>query len=148
MSYVDEVLAQISEKDANEPEFLQVVKEVLESLRPMIEAKEDHYREIALLERLCEPEKIATFRVPWVDDKGQAHINRGFRVQFNSAIGPYKGGIRFHPTVNLSVLKFLGFEQMFKNSLTGLPIGGGKGGSDFDPRGKSEAELMLSLIHI
>ena len=108
----------------------------------MIEAKEDHYREIALLERLCEPEKISTFRVPWVDDKGQAHINRGFRVQFNSAIGPYKGGIRFHPTVNLSVLKFLGFEQMFKNSLTGLPIGGGKGVSDFDPRGKSEAELM------
>lgn len=142
MSYVDEVLAKISEKDSNEPEFLQVVKEVLESLRPMIEPKEDHYRKIALLERLCEPEKIATFRVPWVDDQGQTHINRGFRVQFNSAIGPYKGGIRFHPTVNLSVLKFLGFEQMFKNSLTGLPIGGGKGGSDFDPKGKSEAELM------
>ncbi len=142
MSYVDEVLAKVSEKDSNEPEFLQVVKEVLESLRPMIEPNEDRYRKIALLERLCEPEKIATFRVPWVDDQGQTHVNRGFRVQFNSAIGPYKGGIRFHPTVNLSVLKFLGFEQMFKNSLTGLPIGGGKGGSDFDPKGKSEAELM------
>ncbi len=142
MSYVDEVLAKCREKDAHEPEFLQTVTEVLESLRPMIEPKEDHYRQIALLERLVEPEKVAFFRVPWVDDKGVAHVNRAWRVQFNSAIGPYKGGIRFHPTVTLSVLKFLAFEQMFKNSLTGLPIGGGKGGSDFDPRGKSDAEIM------
>jgi len=142
MSYVDEVLASVAAKDPNEPEFQQVVKEVLESLRPLIEAKEDHYRQIALLERLVEPEKIATFRVPWVDDNGHAHVNRGWRVQFSSAIGPYKGGLRFHPSVNLSILKFLGFEQMFKNSLTGLPIGGGKGGSDFDPKGRSEGEIM------
>lgn len=142
MSYVDDVLAQMKEKDAHEPEFLQVLTEILDSLRPIIEANEEKYRKEALLERLVEPEKIAYFRVPWTDDQGQAHINRGWRVQFNSAIGPYKGGIRFHPTVNLSVLKFLAFEQMFKNSLTGLPIGGGKGGSDFNPRGKSDGELM------
>ena len=142
MSYVDDVLAVIREKDAHEPEFLQVVTEIVESLRPIIEAKEEHYRKIALLDRLLEPEKVAYFRVPWTDDQGIAHVNRGWRVQFNSAIGPYKGGIRFHPTVNLSVLKFLAFEQMFKNSLTGLPIGGGKGGSDFNPKGKSEGELM------
>ena len=126
MSYVDDVLAQMKEKDAHEPEFLQVLTEILDSLRPIIEANEEKYRKEALLERLVEPEKVAYFRVPWTDDQGQAHINRGWRVQFNSAIGPYKGGIRFHPTVNLSVLKFLAFEQMFKNSLTGLPIGGGK----------------------
>ena len=142
MSYVDEVLAAVKEKDAHEPEFQQTVTEVLESLRPFIEEKEDHYRKIALLEKLVEPEKIAFFRVPWEDDNGQIHVNRGWRVQFNSAIGPYKGGIRFHPTVNLGVLKFLAFEQMFKNSLTGLPIGGGKGGSDFNPKGRSESEMM------
>lgn len=142
MSYVDDAFAKIQAKDANEPEFLQAVKEVLESLRPLIEKDEEHYRKVALLERLTEPEKIATFRVPWVDDNGQVHVNRGWRVQFNSAIGPYKGGLRFHPTVNLSVMKFLAFEQMFKNCLTGLPIGGGKGGSDFNPKGVSEGELM------
>ncbi len=142
MSYVDEVLAKVEAKDANEPEFLQCVNEVLESLRPLIEKNKDHYRKVALLERLTEPEKIATFRVPWVDDNGQAHVNRGWRVQFNSAIGPYKGGLRFHPSVNLSIMKFLAFEQTFKNCLTGLPIGGGKGGSDFNPKGKSDAEMM------
>jgi len=142
MSYVDEVLANVARKDSHEVEFQQVVTEVLESLRPIIEEKEDHYRRIALLERLVEPEKIATFRVPWVDDNGQAHVNRGWRVQFSSAIGPYKGGLRFHPSVTLNILKFLAFEQMFKNSLTGLPIGGGKGGSDFDPKGRSEGEIM------
>ena len=142
MSYVDDVLAKVEKKDSHEPEFLQTVREVLESLRPLIEKNEDHYRKVALLERLTEPEKIATFRVPWVDDEGQVHVNRGWRVQFNSAIGPYKGGIRFHPTVNLSVMKFLAFEQMFKNCLTGLPIGGGKGGSDFNPKGRSDAEMM------
>ena len=142
MSYVDDVLAKVEQKDGSEKEFMQTVREVLESLRPLIEKNEEHYRKVALLERLTEPEKIATFRVPWVDDEGQAHVNRGWRVQFNSAIGPYKGGIRFHPTVTLSVMKFLAFEQMFKNCLTGLPIGGGKGGSDFNPKGKSDAEMM------
>ena len=142
MSYVDDVLAKVEQKDGNEKEFMQTVREVLESLRPLIEKNEEHYRKVALLERLTEPEKIATFRVPWVDDNGQAHVNRGWRVQFNSAIGPYKGGIRFHPTVTLSVMKFLAFEQMFKNCLTGLPIGGGKGGSDFNPKGRSEGEMM------
>ena len=142
MSYVDEVYAKVAARDAGEPEFLQTVKEVLESLRPLIEKNEDHYRKVALLERLTEPEKVAQFRVPWTDDNGQVHVNRGWRVQFNSAIGPYKGGLRFHPTVTLSVLKFLAFEQTFKNCLTGLPIGGGKGGSDFNPKGKSDAELM------
>lgn len=142
MSYVDDALAKVEAKDGSEKEFMQTVREVLESLRPLIEKDEDHYRKVALLERLTEPEKIATFRVPWVDDEGQVHVNRGWRVQFNSAIGPYKGGIRFHPTVNLSVMKFLAFEQMFKNCLTGLPIGGGKGGSDFNPKGKSDAEMM------
>ncbi len=142
MSYVDDVLAMIEKRDANEPEFLQTVREVLNSLRPMIEKNEEHYRKEALLERLTEPEKLHEFRVPWVDDNGQAHVNRGFRVQFNSAIGPYKGGLRFQPSVNLSVMKFLAFEQMFKNSLTGLPIGGGKGGSDFNPKGRSDAEIM------
>ena len=142
MSYVDEVLAKVEAKDGSEKEFMQTVREVLESLRPLIEKDEDHYRKVALLERLTEPEKIATFRVPWTDDEGQVHVNRGWRVQFNSAIGPYKGGIRFHPTVTLSVMKFLAFEQMFKNCLTGLPIGGGKGGSDFNPKGKSDAEMM------
>ena len=142
MSYVDEVLAKVAAKDANEPEFLQTVKEVLESLRPMIERNEEHYRKTDFLERVTEPEKVHIFRVPWTDDQGQVHVNRGFRVQFNSAIGPYKGGLRFHPTVNLSIMKFLAFEQIFKNSLTTLAIGGAKGGSDFDPRGKSDSEVM------
>ena len=142
MSYVDEVLEKVAAKNPNEPEFNQAVGEVLNSLRMVIEKNEEHYRSIALLERMTEPERIITFRVPWVDDKGQTQVNRGFRVQFNSAIGPYKGGLRLHPSVNQSIIKFLGFEQCFKNSLTGLPIGGGKGGSDFDPKGKSDREVM------
>ena len=142
MSYVDEVLAKVVEKNPAEPEFHQAVKEVLESLRVVVEANEDKYRRDALLERLVEPERTVMFRVPWVDDKGQVQVNKAYRVQYNSAIGPYKGGIRLHPSVNLSIIKFLGFEQIFKNSLTGLPIGGGKGGSDFDPKGKSDREVM------
>ncbi len=142
MSYVDEVLAAVVEKNPAQPEFHQAVKEVLESLRVVIEANEEEYRRDALLERLVTPERIIMFRVPWVDDQGQVQVNNGFRVQFNSAIGPYKGGLRFHPSVNLGIIKFLGFEQIFKNSLTGLPIGGGKGGSDFDPKGKSDREVM------
>lgn len=142
MSYVDEVYAKVVEKNPAQPEFHQAVKEVLESLRVVIEANEEEYRREALLERLTTPERIIMFRVPWVDDKGQVQVNNGFRVQFNSAIGPYKGGLRFHPSVNLGIIKFLGFEQVFKNSLTGLPIGGGKGGCDFDPKGKSDREVM------
>ena len=142
MSYVDEVLAKVKEKNASEPEFLQAVEEVLDSLRPVIAANEDLYKKQALLERLCEPERQIKFRVPWVDDNGQVQVNTGYRVQFNSAIGPYKGGIRLHPSVNIGIIKFLGFEQIFKNSLTGLSIGGGKGGSDFDPKGKSDMEIM------
>ena len=142
MSYVDEVLAKVIEKNPGEPEFHQATKEVLESLRVVVEANEDKYRRDALLERLVEPERTVMFRVPWVDDKGQVQVNKAYRVQYNSAIGPYKGGIRLHPSVNLSIIKFLGFEQIFKNSLTGLPIGGGKGGSDFDPKGKSDREVM------
>ncbi len=142
MSYVDEVIALVDEKNPGQPEFHQAVKEVLESLRPVIEKDEDKYRREALLERLVEPERQIKFRVPWVDDKGQVQVNCGYRVEFNSAIGPYKGGLRFHPSVNIGILKFLGFEQVFKNSLTGLPIGGGKGGSDFDPKGKSDREVM------
>ena len=142
MSYVDTVLAQVAEKNAHEPEFIQAVTEVLESLRLVIERDEEKYRRDALLERLVTPERCILFRVPWVDDQGQVQVNNGYRVQFNGAIGPYKGGLRFHPSVNLSVIKFLGFEQTFKNSLTGLPIGGGKGGSDFDPKGKSDREVM------
>ena len=142
MSYVDEVLAKVKEKNASEPEFLQAVEEVLNSLRPVIEANEELYKKQALLERLCEPERQIKFRVPWVDDNGQVQVNTGYRVQFNSAIGPYKGGIRLHPSVNIGIIKFLGFEQIFKNSLTGLSIGGGKGGSDFDPKGKSDMEIM------
>ncbi len=142
MSYADEVYKKVEEKYSYEPEFLQAVKEVLESLKPAIEANEDKYRKAGLLERLVEPERIISFRVPWVDDNGNVQVNRGYRVQFNSAIGPYKGGLRFHPSVNQGILKFLGFEQIFKNSLTGLPIGGGKGGSDFDPKGKSDREVM------
>jgi len=142
MSYVDEVMNLVVEKNPQEPEFHQAVKEVLESLRVVVEANEEKYRKEALLERLVEPERALIFRVPWVDDNGQVRVNKGYRVQFNSAIGPYKGGLRLHPSVNLGIIKFLGFEQIFKNSLTGLPIGGGKGGSDFDPKGKSDREIM------
>ena len=142
MSYVDEVFQMVVEKNPAQPEFHQAVKEVLESLRVVIEANEEAYRRDALLERLVTPERQLLFRVPWVDDKGQVQVNNAFRVQFNSAIGPYKGGLRLHPSVNLGIIKFLGFEQIFKNSLTGLPIGGGKGGSDFDPKGKSDREVM------
>ena len=142
MSYVDEVIERIVQENPAEPEFHQAVKEVLESLRPVVEENEEKYRRDAILERLVNPERQIKFRVPWVDDKGQAHVNTGYRVQFNSAVGPYKGGIRLHPSVNLGIIKFLGFEQIFKNSLTGLPIGGAKGGSDFDPKGKSDREIM------
>lgn len=142
MSYVEEVYAKLEEKHAYEPEFLEAAKRILETITPIVEANEEVYRKNSLLERLVEPERIITFRVPWVDDQGKQQVNLGYRVQFNSAIGPYKGGLRFHPSVNQSILKFLGFEQIFKNSLTGLPIGGGKGGSDFDPKGKSDAEVM------
>lgn len=142
MSYVDEVLERVIAKNPAEPEFHQAVKEVLNSLRPVIEANEEVYRREALLERLTEPDRQFKFRVPWVDDKGQVQVNTGYRVQFNNSIGPYKGGLRLHPSVNLGIIKFLGFEQIFKNSLTGLPIGGGKGGCDFDPKGKSDREVM------
>ncbi len=141
MSYVDDVLADVKEKNADQPEFIQAVTEVLESLRTVVEA-DPRYEQNAILERMVEPERAIIFRVPWVDDAGKIHVNRGYRVQFNSAIGPYKGGLRFHPSVNLSIIKFLGFEQVFKNSLTTLPMGGGKGGSDFDPKGKSDREVM------
>lgn len=140
-NYVDEVFAVVEKRSPNEPEFHQAVKEILLSLTPVFE-KNPKYMELGILERFVEPERIIIFRVPWVDDKGKVQVNRGFRVQFNSAIGPYKGGLRFHPSVNLSIIKFLGFEQILKNSLTGLPIGGGKGGSDFDPKGKSDGEVM------
>ena len=142
MSYVDEVIDLIVKENPDEPEFHQAVKEVLESLRVVIEENEEQYRKDALLERLVNPERQLKFRVPWVDDNGQVQVNTGYRVQFNSAIGPYKGGLRFHPSVNVGIIKFLGFEQIFKNSLTGLPIGGGKGGSNFDPKGKSDREVM------
>ena len=142
MGYVDEVLELVSKKNADQPEFLQAVTEVLNTLRPVVDANEELYRSNAILERITEPDRVLMFRVPWVDDKGQVQVNRGFRVQFNNAIGPYKGGLRLHPSVNLGIIKFLGFEQIFKNSLTSLPIGGGKGGSDFDPQGKSDAEVM------
>ena len=142
MGYVDEVLDLVSKRDASQPEFIQAVTEVLNSLRPVVEKNEELYRKNAILERITEPDRQIMFRVPWVDDKGQVQVNRGFRVQFNNAIGPYKGGLRLHPSVNLGIIKFLGFEQIFKNSLTTLPIGGGKGGSDFDPKGKSDREIM------
>ena len=142
MSYVDEVYARVVAQNPGESEFHQAVKEVLDSLRLVIDANEEKYRKMGLLERLTEPERIISFRVSWVDDNGQVQVNKGYRVQFNSAIGPYKGGLRLHPSVNQSILKFLGFEQVFKNSLTGLPIGGGKGGSNFDPKGKSDREVM------
>ena len=139
--YVQEVIEKVKKRNANEPEFLQTVEEVLPSLVPVLE-KHPEYIAANLLERFCEPERQIMFRVPWVDDNGNLQVNRGFRVQFNGAIGPYKGGLRFHPSVYIGIIKFLGFEQILKNSLTGLPIGGGKGGSDFDPRGKSDAEIM------
>ena len=142
MSYVDEVYEGLKAKHPHEPEFLEAAKRILESLDPIVSKNEDVYRKNALLERFVEPERIIMFRVPWTDDKGVNHVNLGYRVQFNSAIGPYKGGLRFHPSVNQSILKFLGMEQILKNSLTSLPIGGGKGGADFDPHGKSDAEVM------
>lgn len=141
MSYVDSVIEQVKAKNANEPEFIQAVTEVLTSLKPVIDANPE-YEKAGLLERIVEPERVIMFRVPWVDDSGKVQVNRGFRVQFNSCLGPYKGGLRLHPSVNLGIIKFLGFEQIFKNSLTTLPMGGGKGGSDFDPKGKSDAEVM------
>jgi glutamate dehydrogenase (NADP+) len=142
MSYISEIIEDVRKRYPHEPEFIQAVTEVLESIAPVVARNEALYRKNALLERLVEPERIVSFRVPWIDDQGQVRVNRGYRVQFNSAIGPYKGGLRFHPSVYQGIIKFLGFEQIFKNSLTGLPIGGGKGGSDFDPKGKSDREIM------
>ena len=142
MSYVDEVIDKITKENPGEPEFHQTLNEVYRSIEVAVEEKEDEYRQDALLERLANPERQLKFRVPWVDDQGQVQVNTGYRVQFNSAIGPYKGGLRFHPSVNIGIMKFLGFEQIFKNALTGLPIGGGKGGSNFDPKGKSDREIM------
>ena len=141
LQYLNELMARVEKRNPNEPEFHQTVKEVLESIEPVLESSPE-YITSGVIERMVEPERIIKFRVPWVDDKGNVQVNRGFRVQFNSAIGPYKGGLRFHPSVNESIIKFLGFEQTFKNSLTSLPMGGGKGGSDFDPQGKSDAEVM------
>ena len=142
MSYIDEILARVVRQNPDQPEFIQAVREVLDSLRPVIGRNEETYRRIALLERMTIPERVVSFRVSWIDDQGQVQVNNGYRVQFNGAIGPYKGGLRFHPTVDLSIIKFLAFEQTFKNALTGLPMGGGKGGSDFDPKGKSDREIM------
>ena len=141
MGLIQEVLAVVEKRNANEPEFLQAVREVLETLDPVV-ARHKKYADAAILHRIVEPERQIMFRVPWQDDRGRVQVNRGFRFEFNSAIGPYKGGLRFHPSVNQSILKFLGFEQVFKNSLTTLPMGGGKGGSDFDPKGKSDNEVM------
>ena len=141
MSYVDNVIENLVAKNSHEPEFIQAAKEVLESLRLVVD-NDEKYQNEAILERITEPERVIMFRVPWVDGSGKIQVNRGFRVQYNSALGPYKGGLRLHPSVNLSIIKFLGFEQIFKNALTGLPIGGGKGGSDFDPKGKSDKEIM------
>ncbi|HCW80060.1 MAG TPA: NADP-specific glutamate dehydrogenase, partial [Ruminococcaceae bacterium] len=141
MSYVDDQLNLLAEKNPDQPEFLQAVTTVLKSLEPVIESNPQYQKE-GIIERLTEPDRQIRFRVAWVDDSGHVRVNRGYRVQFNNAIGPYKGGLRFHPSVNISIIKFLGFEQIFKNSLTGLPIGGGKGGADFDPKGKSDREVM------
>ncbi len=141
MDYVERILEEVKRKNPGEAEFHQAATEILESLKPVVERRPE-YEKVALLERFVEPERVVLFRVPWVDDKGMVHVNKGYRVQFNSAIGPYKGGLRFHPSVNLSIIKFLGLEQILKNSLTGLPIGGGKGGSDFDPKGRSDGEVM------
>ena len=142
MSYTEEVYERVVAQNPGEPEFHQAVKEVLDSLKVVIDKNEEEYRKLSILKRLVEPERIISFKVPWIDDNGTVQVNKGYRVQFNSAIGPYKGGLRFHPSVNQGILKFLGFEQTFKNSLTGLPIGGGKGGSNFDPKGKSDREVM------
>ena len=142
MSYVDDVIAEVEKQNPTEKEFHQAVREVLESIRVVVEKNEEAFKRDALLERLVNPERQIKFRVPWIDDNGQVHVNTGYRVQFNSAIGPYKGGLRLHPSVNIGIIKFLGFEQIFKNALTGLPIGGGKGGSDFNPKGKSDREIM------
>ena len=139
--YLQRVYASVEARNPGEPEFLQAVRDVLESLEPVV-MQDDKFEKNGVIERMVEPERMISFRVSWVDDNGQVQVNRGFRVQFNSAIGPYKGGLRFHPSVNASIMKFLGFEQTFKNSLTGLPMGGGKGGSDFDPRGRSDGEIM------
>src|ERR1039457_4187355 len=141
MDLIQEVLGVVSKRNSNEPEFLQAVTEVFESIAPVMQRRND-YRDAKILERIVEPERMIQFRVPWIDDAGQVQVNRGYRVQMNSAIGPYKGGLRFHPTVNASILKFLAFEQVFKNALTTLPMGGGKGGADFDPKGKSDNEIM------
>ena len=145
--YMENLMQRVVANHPAEPEFHQAVKEVLLCMEPVAQ-KNPKFVDAGIFERIVEPERIIIFRVSWVDDTGKVQVNRGFRVQFNSAIGPYKGGLRFHPSVNLGVIKFLGFEQIFKNSLTGLPMGGGKGGSDFDPKGKSDNEIMLSLIHI
>jgi glutamate dehydrogenase (NADP+) len=142
MNYAEEVIEKAEQKYASQPEFLQAIKEVLTSLEPIVERNEERYRKDAILERLIEPDRQIMFRVPWIDDEGKVQVNTGYRVQFNNAIGPYKGGLRLHPSVNISIIKFLGFEQIFKNSLTGLPIGGAKGGSDFNPKGKSDREVM------
>mgnify|MGYP006299585015 CR=1 FL=1 len=142
MAYFDDLMAQVKAKNPAQPEFIQAVEEVYGSLCPLVEKHFPEYRQTKILERIVEPERVIMFRIPWVDDNGDWHVNRGFRVEYNSAIGPYKGGLRFHPSVNLGILKFLGFEQVFKNSLTTLPMGGGKGGSDFDPKGKSDTEVM------
>ena len=142
MTYVQEILKNAEEKYAHQPEFCQAVREVLSSIEPVVGREEEMYRRQGLLERLVEPERAVIFRVPWTDDSGQVRVNTGYRIQHSSAIGTYKGGLRFHPTVNLSVLKFLAFEQTFKNALTGLALGGGKGGADFDPKGKSDREVM------
>ncbi|MBQ6583410.1 MAG: NADP-specific glutamate dehydrogenase, partial [Mogibacterium sp.] len=142
MAYVDEIMESVLARNPGEPEFHQAVREILDSIAPVIAKHEADYRENKILERLVEPERSISFRVPWVDDHGKVHINRGYRVQFSSTLGPYKGGLRFHPSVNRSIVNFLGFEQIFKNALTGQSIGGGKGGSDFNPRGKSDREVM------
>lgn len=139
--YLERVLADTEQKNSNEPEFLQAVKEVLNTIEPVLNVHKE-YEQNAVLERMIEPERIITFRVPWIDDSGKIRVNRGYRVQYSSLLGPYKGGLRLHPSVNQSIIKFLGFEQIFKNALTGLPIGGGKGGSDFDPKGKTDNEIM------
>ncbi len=142
MSYYDDLMAQVKEKNPAQPEFIQAVEEVFASIAPLVEKHFPEYKKAKILERIAEPERVIMFRVPWVDDNGEVHVNRGYRIEMNSAIGPYKGGLRFHPSVNLGILKFLAFEQVFKNSLTTLPMGGGKGGSDFDPKGKSDNEVM------
>ena len=141
-NYLNHVLEETKKKNSTEPEYLQAVHEVLTTIEPVVNDNEDLYKSVALLERMTEPERTVMFRVPWIDDNGNVIVNRGYRIQYSSLLGPYKGGLRFHPSVNLSILKFLGFEQIFKNALTGLPIGGAKGGSDFDPKGKSDNEIM------